>query len=164
MLTNVEKPIKSTNTLDKQYKNRVRRQLVIDSTADADCQQGTTGGNLKGNSGFGDKVMEHNIPRALTEWRMEKDLRLQDAKQGANYETLQDDRHMRYDLNAEKRGTRCVLLTQRLSSTIQGSTNYYYNTQRSRYKESTTYKWGCHFGLILRHTHSRKQYNQQWSE
>ncbi|KAA6358546.1 MAG: hypothetical protein EZS28_045928 [Streblomastix strix] len=60
--------------------------------------------DLKSNRGTGDKVMEPNIPRAQTEWRMEEDIRLQNAKQGAYSQTFQDDRHMRYDLNAEKRG------------------------------------------------------------
>ncbi|KAA6387501.1 MAG: hypothetical protein EZS28_016972 [Streblomastix strix] len=72
MRTNVEMSIKSTDTLEEQYKYRVRRQLVIDATTNADYLQGTTRGNLKGNSGTGDKVMEPNIPRAQTEWRMEK--------------------------------------------------------------------------------------------
>ncbi|KAA6370009.1 MAG: hypothetical protein EZS28_034466 [Streblomastix strix] len=48
--------------------------------------------------------MEHNLPCAQTEWRMEENSRLQNVKQGANCETLQDDRHMRYNLNAEERG------------------------------------------------------------
>ncbi|KAA6318480.1 MAG: hypothetical protein EZS28_054941 [Streblomastix strix] len=48
--------------------------------------------------------MEPNVPCAQTEWKMEENIRLQNAKQGANCETLQDDRNMRYDLNAEERG------------------------------------------------------------
>ncbi|KAA6402115.1 MAG: hypothetical protein EZS28_002362 [Streblomastix strix] len=104
MRTNVEKSIKSTNTLEEQHKYRVRRQLVIDAITNADYQQGTTRGNIKGNSGAGDKVMELNIPCAQTKWRMEKYLTLQDVQQRTYSQTIQDDRHMKFDLNAEKMG------------------------------------------------------------
>ncbi|KAA6362167.1 MAG: hypothetical protein EZS28_042306, partial [Streblomastix strix] len=64
MRTNVKKPLKSTNTENEQYNDIVRRQPIIDPTAEASRQQGTTGGNFKGNSRTGDKVMEPNIPHA----------------------------------------------------------------------------------------------------
>ncbi|KAA6322268.1 MAG: hypothetical protein EZS28_054453, partial [Streblomastix strix] len=83
---------------------RIRRYLTTNPTADADRQQGANGRNLKKNIGTRDQAMEPNVPCAQTEWRMEENIRLQKAKQGTNCETLQDDRHTRYDLNAEKRG------------------------------------------------------------
>ncbi|KAA6383391.1 MAG: hypothetical protein EZS28_021081 [Streblomastix strix] len=46
--------------------------------------------------------MEPNIPRAQTKRRMEENFRLQNLEQKASSQTLQDDRHTRYDLNAEE--------------------------------------------------------------
>ncbi|KAA6358157.1 MAG: hypothetical protein EZS28_046316, partial [Streblomastix strix] len=104
MRTNMEKPIKPTDTLNEQGEDRIRGELTVNPTADADRQQGANRWNLKSNRGTGDKVMEPNIPRAQTEWRMEEDFRLQNTKQRADSQTFQDDRHMRYDPNAQKRG------------------------------------------------------------
>ncbi|KAA6366458.1 MAG: hypothetical protein EZS28_038015, partial [Streblomastix strix] len=103
MHTNMQKPLKSTDTLEEQYKDRVRKQRAIDLTADANRQQRTTGRNLNGNLGANDKVMDPNILRALTERRMEEDFRLLNAKQRADSQTFQDHRHQGYDINNEKR-------------------------------------------------------------
>ncbi|KAA6363592.1 MAG: hypothetical protein EZS28_040880, partial [Streblomastix strix] len=100
----MEKPIKPTNTVNERREDRIRGQLTIDPTADADRQQGATGRNIKSNPRTGDKVMEPNIHRAQTERRMEGDFRLQNTKQRADNQTLQDDRHMKYDPNAQKGG------------------------------------------------------------
>ncbi|KAA6391028.1 MAG: hypothetical protein EZS28_013447 [Streblomastix strix] len=90
--------------IDTQFEQEIRVQLTIDLTADVDSQQRATGRNIKSNSGTGDKVMEPNLPRAQAEWRMEENSRLQNVEQRDYSQTLQDDRHMRYDPNAQERG------------------------------------------------------------
>ncbi|KAA6375802.1 MAG: hypothetical protein EZS28_028673 [Streblomastix strix] len=99
----MEKPIKPTNAVNEQHDDGIRGKLAINPTADANRQQGANGGNLKSNRGARDEAMEPNIFCAQTDWRMEEDIRLQNAKQGAYSQTFQDDRHMRYNFNAEKR-------------------------------------------------------------
>ncbi|KAA6358239.1 MAG: hypothetical protein EZS28_046234 [Streblomastix strix] len=88
---------------DEQLADRVRRQLIIDSITDADRQQGANGENLKSNTGAGNKSTEPNIHRAQTEWRMAKiyDCITLNSELLANH--FQDDRHPRYDLDAEER-------------------------------------------------------------
>ncbi|KAA6388318.1 MAG: hypothetical protein EZS28_016154 [Streblomastix strix] len=76
----------------------------MDPTADADCQHGAKGGNFKDNTGAEDKAVEPSIPHAQTEWRMEKNLRLTNIEYRAYSQTLQDDRHPRYDLDVENSG------------------------------------------------------------
>ncbi|KAA6382679.1 MAG: hypothetical protein EZS28_021798 [Streblomastix strix] len=98
----MEKPLKPTNTIEQQRDDRVRRQLIINPTANADRQYGAIGGNTMCNSGTGDQVMEPNIPRAQAEWRMEENSRLQNVEQRDYSQTLQDDRCMRHDSNDEK--------------------------------------------------------------
>ncbi|KAA6374754.1 MAG: hypothetical protein EZS28_029720 [Streblomastix strix] len=100
--TNMEKSLKPTNTIEQQHDDRVRGQQVGDLTANANCQQGTVGRDATSNSRTGDQVMEPNIPRAQTEWRVEENPRLQNLEQRTSSQTLQDDGHMRYDLNAEE--------------------------------------------------------------
>ncbi|KAA6360374.1 MAG: hypothetical protein EZS28_044098, partial [Streblomastix strix] len=98
----MEKPLKPTNTVEQYHDDRVRGQRAIDLTVDAVRQQGAIGRNIMNNSGTGDQVMESNIPRAQAEQRVEENPRLQNLDQRANSQTFQDDRHTRYDLNAEK--------------------------------------------------------------
>ncbi|KAA6366501.1 MAG: hypothetical protein EZS28_037971, partial [Streblomastix strix] len=95
---------KITNTVDEQCEDRVRKQLAIDPTADTDHQQRANGRNLKDNTRVGDKIMEFNIPCAQTELRMNMNFTLLNSKQGTNCETLQDDRHPRYNFYAQERG------------------------------------------------------------
>ncbi|KAA6359661.1 MAG: hypothetical protein EZS28_044811, partial [Streblomastix strix] len=104
MHTNIEKLIKPANTVDEQRENRIRGLLTTNLTVDADCQQGANGRNLKSNIGARDKSMEPNVPCTQTEWRIEENFRLQNTKQGTNCETLQDDRHPRYNFDAQERG------------------------------------------------------------
>ncbi|KAA6385580.1 MAG: hypothetical protein EZS28_018889, partial [Streblomastix strix] len=59
---------------------------------------------LKSNIGTRDKSYGTQHTSCQTDWRMEDDIRLQNTKQGTYCQTLQDGRHMRYDLDAEKRG------------------------------------------------------------
>ncbi|KAA6398500.1 MAG: hypothetical protein EZS28_005966 [Streblomastix strix] len=104
MHTNVEKKLKLINSLLEQCEDGIQRQQTIDLTADANRQQGANGGNFNGNSRTRDKAIEPNIPYARTEWRMEEDIRLENVKQGTYCQTLQDDRHPKYNFNAKNRG------------------------------------------------------------
>ncbi|KAA6376859.1 MAG: hypothetical protein EZS28_027615 [Streblomastix strix] len=91
MSTNVKKPMLLANTTDEQFKDRFRRQLIIDRITDANCQQGSNRGNFKNNTRFSDKTKEPNIPRTQIEQREKKNLGLQNIEQKANTQTLQDD-------------------------------------------------------------------------
>ncbi|KAA6335462.1 MAG: hypothetical protein EZS28_052962, partial [Streblomastix strix] len=98
----MEKSLKPANTIEQQHDDRVRGQQVGDLTTNADCQQGTVGRDATSNSRTGDQVMEPNISRAQTEWKVEENPRLQNLEQRTSSQTFQDDGHMRYDLNAEE--------------------------------------------------------------
>ncbi|KAA6331728.1 MAG: hypothetical protein EZS28_053355 [Streblomastix strix] len=159
----MEKSLKPVNTVEQQQDDRVRGQRAIDTTVDVDCQQGAIGRNTTSNSGTRDQVMESNIPRAQAEWRMEENSRLQNAEQRANSQTLQDDGHTRYDLNA-KEGRLDVytgynLGLQPYKSQLTASTISSLSNIRSQLHASGNAIWDQYCAIYIREndtTNSRK--------